>query len=500
LRRHAEPEHGNREHRHHGQLASVQVAERTVRRLVERGEQQALHCAQGIHRGEDDPRGRDDGQHGFGAIGAEQHEELAHESVGAGETDRAEHGEGEHHREQRHGARESAKGVESVAAAAFTQDAGEQKERAGRDAVVDHDHHRAFHALLGEGEAAEHDEAEMTDAGVREHLAQVGLHDGHEGPVHDRHERQHQNHAAHRLVHHGRRKERQREAKQGVGANLESEHDGPDHGRLELRVRQPGVKGHQRRLDREREEERAEQPQLRLEPDGELQQVVEVERCGAGGDVQHRDGRQHEQRAEHREHDVLDGRARAVLRAPDADDEVHRHEHELPGQVEQQQIERHEHAHEPAREREQQRAEAGHAGAHLMPGGQQREWHERCGEHEHGQRDAVHAKTQACADFRQPRPVHAQLPTGHRRIEGQPRHHARAPPRSAAPAASACAHPGHRCPRHRQAVPTHLRTADARDRPATRSPLRTAARAATRAAATTAHQRKAGHHAWLTSP
>ena len=62
------------------------------------------------------------------------------------------------------------------------------------------------------------------------------------------------------------------------------------------------------------------------------------------GEVERQDGDQHEQAARLREEEELDGRVDPPLVAPDGDEEVHRHQHHLEEEVEEEQVERQEHA------------------------------------------------------------------------------------------------------------------------------------------------------------
>ena len=98
---------------------------------------------------------------------ADQHEELADEAVRARNADAAERDDREHRREHRHDARDAAVGLDQARVPALVDHADEEEQRAGRDAVVDHDHQRALHALHGEREDAEHDEAEVAHRASR---------------------------------------------------------------------------------------------------------------------------------------------------------------------------------------------------------------------------------------------------------------------------------------------------------------------------------------------
>ena len=67
----------------------------------------------------------------------------------------------------------------------------------------------------------------------------------------------------------------------------------------------------------------------------ELVEVLEVEG---------QDAEQHQHAAGQGVEEELDGGVELSRAAPDADDEVHRHQHEFPEDVEQEEIERHEYA------------------------------------------------------------------------------------------------------------------------------------------------------------
>ena len=64
---------------------------------------------------------------------------------------------------------------------------------------------------------------------------------------------------------------------------------------------------------------------------------------------------EHERRADHRVEEELRGRVHAVLVAPPADQEVHRHEHDLEEHEEQEQVEAEERAHHAGLEQQQPR-------------------------------------------------------------------------------------------------------------------------------------------------
>jgi hypothetical protein len=182
-------------------------------------------------------------------------------------------------------------------------------------------------------------------------------------------------------AHRGFRKERNGEAQESEGAELQhdcGEHHGTGRRRFDVGVRQPRVKGEHRHLHRERQEECAEQPQ----PGGgshthRLQNEIVGKVRNAGARVgcsqaEIYDGDQHEERANHRVDEELHARVDTTLAAPDADDEVHRHEHHFPHHVEQEEIQRHEHAEHSGREDQHQRVVAVRARPNACPASEDR--------------------------------------------------------------------------------------------------------------------------------
>jgi hypothetical protein len=154
----------------------------------------------------------------------------------------------------------------------------------------------------------------------------------------------------------------QRDSEPDQPVRPELEHDaGEDHRargrRLGVGVGEPGVEREHRDLDREGEEEREERGQLegrreaarRVRREGaELREVEGADpRTGVRGlvgEAGRQDRHEHEQRADEGVQDELDRRVDAVAAAPDPDDQVHRDEHDLPEDVEQEQVQREEHA------------------------------------------------------------------------------------------------------------------------------------------------------------
>src|SRR5262245_3821805 len=126
-----------------------------------------------------------------------------------------------------------------------------------------------------------------------------------------------------------------------------------------MRVGQPGVEGEHGYFDGKAEKEGEKYQILCRETDkdrlrwhlqvmhqlddikGELASpVVRI----AIEEVQRQNPQEHEHRAKQGVQEELDGRIQAPPMAPDANEEVHRHQHDFPKDVEQEEVQRHEHA------------------------------------------------------------------------------------------------------------------------------------------------------------
>src|SRR5581483_9166773 len=121
--------------------------------------------------------------------------------------------------------------------------------------------------------------------------------------------------------------------------------------RFDVSIGQPRVEGEHRHLDRESEEETEEEPELQRGRDQmsdlvELQhaeccriaEAMDVEEWDAVGieEVEPEDREQHEHRSGERVEEELDRGVELSRPAPDADDEVHRHEHDFPEEIEEE--------------------------------------------------------------------------------------------------------------------------------------------------------------------
>ena len=223
--------------------------------------------------------------------------------------------------------------------------------------MVEHLQDCAVDSLLIEGEDAERDKSHVADGAIRDQFLQVGLHDRHECAVDD---------GDHREDDHERRKElcaigeeRNRKANEAVAAKLQ-QHASQDHRAcswgLHVRVWEPGVEREHRHLDGEGEREGGKSEDLKRWVGDRAPQRQQVERpcpraggglvAEGGGEDRH----EHQERADERIEDELDRRVDAVGPTPDADDQIHRHEHDLPEDVEEEEVERQEDAEHPGLE------------------------------------------------------------------------------------------------------------------------------------------------------
>ena len=169
-------EHQRDERRHHRDLARAQVGDRPVDGLGDRPEHHALIGVEHVERAEDEPGDGDFGGQRFAEIGAEQDQELADEPVEPGQPDRREHHHHEHGGVNRDALPQAPELGNLARVTAQIDHPDQQKQPAGRDAVVEHLVDRAFHSLRVERENSEHHEAQVADRGVGDQAFQVRLH------------------------------------------------------------------------------------------------------------------------------------------------------------------------------------------------------------------------------------------------------------------------------------------------------------------------------------
>ncbi len=199
-------------------------------------------------------------------------------------------------------------------------------------------------ALRVEHENPQHAESQMGDGGVSHELLQVGLHHGHQRAIDDPDDGQDADDRGKLPRRFGEK--RQAEAQHAVRSHLK-ENSGQDHGagrrRLNVRIRQPGVKRKERDLDGKSHEEGQEEPPLRgRRQQGSGRQVVQHlgQIKGAREVVKVKNPGKHQGRADHGVEDKFDRGVNTALVTPDANQEIHGNEHDFPEHEEKDQIER----------------------------------------------------------------------------------------------------------------------------------------------------------------
>ena len=238
----------------------------------------------------------------------------------------------------------------------------EEEQRAGRHAVVDHLQHAARQRLRREGERAEHDEAHVGHRRVGDEAFEVHLHRGHDRAVEDADHRQ-------------RQPERRGSSTQPRGTGTSPKRRKPYVPSLSITpasTTEPAVgacvwasgshvwngkigtltanamanaKNSQRPVEA-----------AKLAPSAiSTRSNVVWPRSRLARATVAIEADEHERRTEHREQEELRGRVDAVLVAPSADQEVHRHEHDLEEDEEHEQVEAEEAAHHAGLQQQQPR-------------------------------------------------------------------------------------------------------------------------------------------------
>jgi hypothetical protein len=174
------------------------------------------------------------------------------------------------------------------------------------------------------------------------------------------------------------------------------------------------VEREDRHLDREPEEQRAEDPVLLLERElaglAPRDDRLHVERLRTP-EVQEQQTEEHDDRADERVDEELHARVAAVVPAPDPDHEEHRDEHELPEYIEQHRIEREEHSDHADLQQQEQEAERLHLLLEPQRVESAQEAQQRGEEHE-WQRQPVDADLVGHAHRRNPRDRLSHLHAG----------------------------------------------------------------------------------------
>ena len=140
----------------------------------------------------------------------------------------------------------------------------------------------------------------------------------------------------------------------------------------------------------------------------------------ARGVYQVQDRDQHQDRAEHRVQDELEGGVIFAPVPPDSDQEVHRDQHQLPEHVKQKQIDRQQRAQQAHLEHQHEKTELARPGLDIAAARikhREREQHRRQQHQE--QADPVHPEVIRDAELRNPRGLLDELVAGRGRVEGR---------------------------------------------------------------------------------
>ena len=359
LRIEADPDGEDQQRRVGRELAEVQIRQVLVFRVLDLAEHRPLIQPQHVGCAENDAAGCDRSPDSAGDEHALQNQQLADETVQRRQPDRGHRHDQEHGGVCRHHFRQAAILGDQSRVPPLVDVTHQQEERAGRDPVVELLNDAPHDADGIERKHSEHDHGHVADARVGDEPLPVLLRHGAQRAVDDADNRQrhHHRHEVTRRI----RKNWKREADEPVRAHLQKNR-GQNHGagcrRIGMRIGQPGVKWEHRHFDGEAEEECEEHPPLQVERHVQLLKLRDVERIHARHavvvKVECEDPQQHHDAADEGVEEELDRRIQPAVAAPDADEEVHRHEHHFPKQEEQEEIEAHKRADHARLEDEQE--------------------------------------------------------------------------------------------------------------------------------------------------
>jgi hypothetical protein len=173
------------------------------------------------------------------------------------------------------------------------------------ESQVDHGEQAALESLIVEGEQADHHEPEVADAAERQESAKILLDQSHDGPIENRRQSQRHDDRDDGLTFRRVREQRNAKPDEAECPKLQpSQHHRHANRAFEEGVREPGVEGEHRGLEREAEEQQPENEDLLAERDRDGEQFQQVKRVGRLHmaqrrplviiDVQEGDAHQHE--------------------------------------------------------------------------------------------------------------------------------------------------------------------------------------------------------------
>src|SRR5579883_907599 len=378
-------------------FARIGVREFAVFLAGDFAEEDALIGPKQVAGGENHARRRPTGPGPVHLVGAEEDQELSHEAVEHRQAHGTERDEAEEGGKLRHGRTEAAVLADFEGMAAIVKHTDEEEKRAGGDAVGEHLINRALHGNRMEGEDAEDDESQVADGGVGDEFFQVRLHKRDERAIDDADDGQNGDPGGRAIRSLG--EEREAEAHHAVGAHFQEhagQNDGAGGGRLDVRVREPGMQREERHLDGEGQEKGEEEEHFRARRKmvyAGLQQRLnrrQVER--ASEVIEPQDADQHERGAEHGVDEEFYSGVDAAVVAPDADEEGHGDQHDFPEEEEEEEIEGEKDPDDADFEQKEHHVEFLDAVVHAIPGSHDAERREEGGEDDEEEADAVDAE------------------------------------------------------------------------------------------------------------
>ncbi len=158
-----------------GCFSNAEVGQQRDRRRAALAQDHALQHPEHVGGGQNDaPHGQDD--HDEAAVrGADEHQEFADEIGGARQAEGGDGKETQERGEARHRFVQPAVIADQATVRAVVQLADGQKQRAGRDPVIEHLEHGALDSLAVEGEDPQCDEAHVRDRGIGDELLEIRL-------------------------------------------------------------------------------------------------------------------------------------------------------------------------------------------------------------------------------------------------------------------------------------------------------------------------------------
>src|SRR5262249_26933340 len=326
--------------------------------------------------------------------GALQNKKFTDKAVQSGQAERRHGNDGKEGRINRHRSGKSAQIFDHPGMAPFVDQTDDQKERSRADAMIDHHHHRAIEPGLVQAKNAEHAKPKVTEARIGHQFLHVGLHHRGERAVNDSDNRQ-ADHPGQELL--GRiGKEGKRKTHKSVRPHFQQDsgkNDRAGRGRFHVGIRQPRMEGEHRNFDRKADKECEKYPVLDVARQSQFHQRENVE-GGLSSDllvikVKRQDAKQHQNGAEKRIQEKLDGRVKFSRPSPNSDQEVHGDEHHFPEDVEQNKIQRHKNAEHSRLKDQHENVVLLHAILNRAPGGHDGDKPQNRGQKHQQEADAV---------------------------------------------------------------------------------------------------------------